>query len=152
MAEGVKVIGTNRRAYHDYHVDDTIECGVELVGTEVKSLKTGKFSFSDAYGRIRDDEVWLIGLHVTPYEFASFENHDPDRDRRLLLHRDEIRRLRRQVDEKGFTLIPLKFYLKRGYVKVELGVCKGKKQYDKREAIKERDIRREQDREIRGRY
>lgn len=149
---GVKVVGTNRRAYFDYHVDESIECGIRLVGTEVKSIKKGTFNFSDSYARIKDDGVWLIGLHVTPYDHASIENHDPDRDRRLLLHKQEIKRLRRKVDEKGFTLIPLKFYLKRGFVKVDLGICKGKKQFDKRAAIKDRDLKREAQREIRGRF
>jgi SsrA-binding protein len=127
VAEGIKVLGNNKKAYYDYHVDDTLECGISLQGTEVKSIKDNRFSFSDSYARIRDDELWLIGLHISVYPFGNIFNHEPDRDRKLLVHRQEIKRLRRRVDEKGFTLIPLKFYLKRGLVKLELGICKGKK-------------------------
>ena len=149
--EGIKVLGNNKKAYYDYHVDDTLECGISLQGTEVKSIKDNRFSFSDSYARIRDDELWLIGLHVSVYPFGNIYNHEPDRDRKLLIHRQEIKRLRRRVDEKGFTLIPLKFYLKRGLVKLELGICKGKKTYDKREAIKARDQKRDAEREFRDR-
>ncbi|WP_455381734.1 SsrA-binding protein SmpB [Salinispira pacifica] len=152
MAEGIKVLGNNKKAYYDYHVDDTIECGISLQGTEVKSIKDNRFSFSDSYARIRDDELWLIGFHISVYPFGNIFNHEPDRDRKLLVHRQEIKRLRRRVDEKGFTLIPLKFYLKRGLVKLELGICKGKKSYDKREAIKARDQKRDAEREFRDRF
>ncbi len=150
-SDAVKIIASNKKAYYDYSVDDTIECGVELAGTEVKSMKDNRFSFSDAYARIRDDELWLIGLHISPYPFANIYNHDPDRERKLLVHKQELKRLRRRVDEKGFTLVPLKFYLKRGLVKLELGICKGKKSYDKREAIKARDLQREAQRDLRDR-
>ncbi len=152
VAEGIKVLGNNKKAYYDYHVDDTLECGISLQGTEVKSIKDNRFSFSDSYARIRDDELWLIGLHISVYPFGNIFNHEPDRDRKLLVHRQEIKRLRRRVDEKGFTLIPLKFYLKRGLVKLELGICKGKKTYDKREAIKARDQKRDAEREFRDRF
>lgn len=147
--EGIKVLGRNRKAYHNYTVDDHIECGIELKGTEVKSVKDNKFSFSDAYARIREDELWLIGLHITPYEQGSIDNHEPERDRKLLIHRQELKRLRRQTDEKGYTLVPLDVHMKRGYVKVDLGVCKGKRMYDKRQAIKARDQRRDAEREFR---
>lgn len=148
-SEGSKVLGRNRKAYHNYIVDDHIECGMELLGTEVKSMKDNKFSFSDAYARIRDDELWLIGLHITPYEQGNIYNHEPERERKLLVHRQELKRLRRQVEEKGYTLVPLDFHLRRGLVKVDLGICKGKRMYDKRQAIKARDQRREAEREIR---
>lgn len=146
---GIKVLGKNRKAYHNYTVDDHIECGVELKGTEVKSVKENKFSFSDAYARIRDDELWLVGLHITPYEQGSIDNHEPERDRKLLVHRQELKRLRRQIDEKGYTLVPLDVHMRRGYVKIDLGVCKGKRMYDKRQAIKARDQRRDAEREFR---
>jgi len=149
--EGIKILGTNKKAYYDYFVDDTIECGIALQGTEVKSLKDNRFSFSDSYAKILNNELWLVGLHVSVYPFGNLFNHEPDRERKLLVHHQEIKRLRRRVDEKGFTLIPLKFYLKRGLVKVQLGVCKGKKGYDKRESIKSRDVKREIEREFRGR-
>jgi SsrA-binding protein len=145
------IIADNRRARHDYSFDETIECGIELKGTEVKSMKTNRFSFSDAYARIRDNELWLIGLHVTPYPFGNIYNHDPDRDRKLLAHRQEIKRLKRKVDEKGYTLIPINFHLKDGKVKVQVGLGKGKRAYDKREDIKRRDQKREAEREIRKR-
>ncbi|TVR00204.1 MAG: SsrA-binding protein SmpB [Spirochaetaceae bacterium] len=144
-----KQLGRNRRAFYDYAVDETLECGVVLTGTEVKSIRANKFSFSDAYGRIRNNELWLIGLHISEYSHGNLFNHEPLRERKLLAHRREIAKLRRKVDERGFTLIPLTIYLKGGRIKIELGVCRGKKNYDKREGIKERDQRREVDREIR---
>lgn len=149
--EGIKILGDNRRARYEYSVDETLECGIELQGTEVKSIKSGQFSFRDAYAKIENDELWLVSFHVTPYAFGNIYNHDPDRPRKLLVHRDEIKRLRRKVEEKGLTLIPMRFYLKRGLVKVALGVCRGKKMYDKREDIKKRDQRRDAEREMRDR-
>jgi SsrA-binding protein len=152
MPEGsIKQIAANRRAFHDYSVDETIECGMELLGTEVKSFRSGAISFPDSYAIVEGGQVYLLGLHVSEYAYSSVFNHDPDRRRRLLLHRSEIRRLGRKVQEKGYTLIPLRFYFKDGLVKVALGLCKGKKQYDKRADIKERDVRRDMDRESRGR-
>ena len=146
---GAKVLATNRRARFNYQVEDSFECGVALVGTEVKSIKAGEFSFSDAYGRIRDNELWLIGFHVTPYAHGTIFNHEPDRERRLLIHRQEIKRLKRKVDERGFTLIPMKVYLKKGLIKIEMGVCRGKNLFDKRQTIKHRDLNREAERELR---
>lgn len=146
-----KTVALNRRALHDYAVDERIECGIELKGTEVKSVRSARISFSDAYARIVDGQLELVAFHITPYDHASFENHDPDRTRRLLAHRQEIKRLERRVREKGFTLVPLRVLLKQGLVKIELGVCKGKRSYDKREDIKQRDMKREADREIRDR-
>ena len=151
MAEGVKIIAVNRKARRDYSVDDTYECGIELLGTEVKSFRDGKISFPDAWAEVISGEVWLRSLSVAENPFSSVFNHDPDRRKRLLLHRDEIKRIHRKVEEKGFTLIPLSFYFKRGRVKVELGLCKGKKAYDKRADIRERDLNRDMEREFRNR-
>lgn len=147
---GTKLLADNRKARFNYTVEDKIECGVALHGTEVKSMKSGRFSFSDAYGRIKDEELWLVGFHISPYPFGNLYNHDPDRDRKLLAHKQEIKRLKRKSDERGYTLVPLKFYLKRGMVKLELGICLGKKSYDKRETIKSRDQMRDAQREMRN--
>jgi SsrA-binding protein len=149
VSEGTKVIAVNRRARHDYTVDETYECGIELLGTEIKSFRDGKISFPDAWAEIIDNEVWLRSLRIAENPFSSIFNHDPDRKKKLLLHRDEIKRLKRKVEEKGYTLIPLSFYFKNGRVKVELGVCKGKKAYDKRADIRERDVNRDLSREFR---
>ena len=150
MAEGVKVIAVNRRARHDYSVDETYECGMELLGTEVKSFRDGKISFPDAWAEVTAGEVWLRSLRVAENPFSSVFNHDPDRKKRLLLNRDEIKRIHRKVEEKGYTLIPMSFYFKKGKVKVELGLCKGKKVYDKRAGIRERDVQRDMAREIKN--
>ena len=150
MADKVKIIALNRKARHDYSVDDTYECGIELLGTEVKSFRDGKISFPDAWAEVVSGEVWLRSLQVAENPFSSVFNHDPGRRKRLLLHRDEIKRIRRKVEEKGYTLIPLSFYFKKGRVKVELGLCKGKKVYDKRASIRERDLHREVAREFRN--
>jgi SsrA-binding protein len=152
MSEGRKLLASNRRARFNYSVEETLECGIELQGTEVKSFKEGTFSFSDSYGKIENGELWLIGLHVTPYRFGNINNHDPDRKRKLLVHRQEIKRLTRKVVERGLTLVPLSFYLKHGIIKLELGVCRGKKAADKREVIKKRDLKREMDRAIKERF
>ena len=147
--EGVKMIAVNRKARFDYAVDDRYECGVELLGTEVKSFREGRISFPDAWAEVVNGEVWLRSLKVAENPFSSVFNHDPDRKKRLLLHRDEIKRIARRVDEKGYTLIPLSFYFKKGRVKVELGLCKGKKSFDKRADIRERDLNRDMEREFR---
>jgi SsrA-binding protein len=149
MSEGVKIIAVNRKARHDYAVDDHYECGLELQGTEVKSLRDGKISFPDAWAELIGGEVWLRSFHIAENPFSSVFNHDPDRKKKLLLHREEIKRIGRKVEEKGYTLIPLSFYFKNGRVKVDLGLCKGKKAYDKRADIRERDIKREVSREFR---
>lgn len=149
--EAVKILATNRKAFHEYFVEDRFECGIELKGTEVKSFRAGAVSFPDAFAVIEAGQCWLQNLHVSEYPCSSIFNHDPDRKRRLLLHKAEILKLARKVDEKGFTLIPLRFYLKRGRVKVEIGLCKGKKQYDKRTDIKDRANSREIAREMRDR-
>jgi SsrA-binding protein len=152
MAEGVKVIAVNRKARHDYSVGDTYECGIELLGTEVKSFRDGRISFPDAWAEVTGGEVWLRSLRIAENPFSSVFNHDPDRKKKLLLHRDEIKRITRKVEEKGFTLIPLSFYFKKGRVKLELGLCKGKKAFDKRDDIRKRDIKRDIEREFRGKY
>jgi SsrA-binding protein len=148
---GIKIIAVNRKARFDYTVDDKYECGIELLGTEVKSFRDGRISFPDAWAEVTGGEVWLRSLRIAENPFSSVFNHDPDRKKKLLLHREEIKRIARKVDEKGYTLIPLSFYFKKGRVKVELGLCKGKKAYDKRADIRERDIKREISREFRHR-
>ena len=149
MADGRKIIAQNKKAHFNYTIEDTIECGIVLEGSEVKSIKAGSLSFADSFALIENGEVWVQNLHISEYSFSSVFNHDPDRKKKLLLHREEIKRLTRKVEEKGFTLVPLDFYLKKGRVKITLGICKGKKQYDKRADIKERDINREISREFR---
>ncbi len=151
MAEGGKKIAENRKARFDYFIEDSIECGVVLEGTEVKCVKAGNMSFPDAFAEIINGEVWVKGLHIAEYSYSSVFNHNPDRAKKLLLRRDQIKRLSRKVDEKGYTLIPLDFYLKNGLVKMTLGVCKGKKAFDKRETIKARDTDRELRREFKKR-
>jgi len=145
-----KIIAENRKARFDYFIEDKYECGIALQGTEVKSVKNGNISFPDAFCEIKNGEVWIKNFHISEYSFSSIFNHDPDRAKKLLLHKEEIKRLTRRVEEKGCTLIPLDFYLKNGRVKVTLGVCKGKKQYDKRAAIKDRDVQRDIQREFAG--
>ena len=150
IMDGRKIIAENRKARFDYFIEDTYECGIVLEGTEVKSVKNGNISFPDAFAEITNGEVWVKNFHISEYSFSSIFNHDPDRPKKLLLHAEEIKRLTRRVDEKGCTLIPLDFYLKDGRVKVTLGVCKGKKMYDKRAAIKDRDVQRDIQREFAG--
>lgn len=145
-----KIIAENRKARFDYFIEDTYECGIVLQGTEVKSVKNGNISFPDAFAEIVNGEVWVKNFHISEYSFSSIFNHNPDRPKKLLLHDEEIKRLTRRVEEKGCTLIPLDFYLKDGRVKVTLGVCKGKKMYDKRATIKDRDIQRDIQREFAG--
>jgi SsrA-binding protein len=149
--EGVKIIAVNRKARFDYAIDDSYECGIELVGTEVKSFRDGKISFPDAWAEVSAGEIWLRSLVVAENPFSSIFNHDPARKKKLLLHRAEIKRIARKTEEKGYTLIPLSFYFKKGRIKVELGLCKGKKAFDKRADIRERDIKRDVEREFRGR-
>jgi SsrA-binding protein len=146
-----KSLARNRRAFHEYTVEEKIEVGIVLEGTEVKSMRAGKFSFSDAYGRVRNGELWLIGLHIAEYTHGNIFNHVPLRDRKLLARGAEIDRMRRRVEEKGFTLIPLEFYLKQGLIKLEMGICRGKHLYDKRESLKKKQQKRDMDREMRGR-
>jgi SsrA-binding protein len=148
-SEGIKILGVNRKARFNYSIEESFECGLALVGTEVKSIKEGRISFADSYALVQNEELWLIDFHVTPYAFGNRVNHDPLRKRKLLVHKKEIKRLRRITDERGLTLVPLKFYLKRGIIKCELGVAKGKKLFDKRDDIRKRDQKRELEREFR---
>lgn len=149
MAEDKKIIAENRKARFDYFIEETYECGIELQGTEVKSVKEGAISFPDAFAEIVNNEIFIKNFHISEYSYSSVFNHDPDRPKKLLLHKQEIKKIERKVDQKGYTLIPINFYLKNGRVKVTLGVCKGKKQFDKRATIKERDVNRDLQREFR---
>lgn len=149
MPEGIKIIAENRKAHFDYFIEESVECGIALEGTEVKSVKNGSISFPDAFAEIINGEVFIKGLHISEYSYSSIFNHDPDRPKKLLLHKEEIKRLVRKTEQKGYTLIPTSFYLKNGRVKVNLGLCKGKKQFDKRATIKERDVNRDIQREFR---
>ncbi len=149
MSSGTKTIAQNRKARFNYTIEESIECGVELQGTEVKSVKAGNMSFPDAFAEIIQNEVWVKNWHITEYPFSSVFNHSPERHKKLLLHASEIKKLKRKVDEKGVTLIPLDFYLKNGRVKVSLGLCRGKKAYDKRSDIRERDVKLDIQREFR---
>ena len=142
------LIAENRKAKFDYFIEESYECGLELEGTEVKSVKNGNISFPDSFAEIINNEVWRKNFHISEYTFSSVFNHNPDRPKKLLLHKEEIKKLTRKVEEKGYTLIPISFYLKNGRVKVSLGVCKGKKQFDKRASIKERDVQRDIQREF----
>lgn len=148
---GVKVITVNRQAYHDYFVERTIEAGVSLVGTEIKSIREGHVNLRGSYAMIRHGEIWLENAHIAVYEHGNRYNHEPMRNRKLLLHRREINQLVGRIAAKGLTLVPLKLYLKGGKAKVELGLCRGKKLYDKRDAIAERDVKRDIERIVRGR-
>jgi SsrA-binding protein len=145
-----KLIVDNRRARHDYHLLDRVEAGVVLSGTEVKSLRTGQATLQQAYAEVRDGEAWLNGLHIPEYTQGNRSNHDPDRPRKLLLHRREIDRLYGQVREKGFTLVPTRLYFKDGRVKVEVAVARGKEHRDRRRDIAERDARRQMERELKA--
>ena len=148
---GEKVIATNRKARHDYEILETYEAGLVLRGTEVKSLREGQVTFKDSYAAINGNEAWLIGCHIAPYHHGTDANHDPDRSRKLLLHRREISRLLGKTAERGLTLIPLRLYFKEGRAKLEFGLARGKKLHDKRATIKERDARREMAKEVRAR-
>ena len=149
---GEKIIATNRKAHFNYEILERYEAGLSLVGSEVKSLREGKANLSDAYAIIRNDEAFLLNCHINPYSHANLLNHEPLRTRKLLLHKHEIQKLIGKTQEKGLTLIPLRLYFKKGKAKVELGVAKGKKLYDKRETIKRREINREMEKAMkRGR-
>jgi SsrA-binding protein len=143
-------IATNRRARHEYEILETVEAGLVLRGTEVKSLRDSQVTFKDAYATIRNNEAWLRGCHINPYSHGTDANHDPERDRKLLLHRREINRLNGRIAERGLTLVPLRLYLRGGRVKLELGLARGRKTHDKRSAIKEREVRREMDKAARA--
>ncbi len=145
------MIANNRKARHEYEVLDHLECGIVLVGSEVKSLRAGRMSLDEAYGRVDKGEVWLMGCDIQEYTFANQLNHDPKRRRKLLMHRREIKKFAAQAYEKNLTLVPLKMYFKKGKAKVLMGICRGKKTYDKRESLKKKDMQRDIDRAMRGR-
>lgn len=153
MAEksGIKIAAQNRKAYHDYFVEDKYEAGIELFGTEVKSIRAGTLNLKDAYCIAKNGEIYLYGMHISPYEHGNIFNRDPIRPRRLLMHRREIRKLYGTVKQDGLALIPLSVYFKHSRVKVEVGLCRGKKLYDKRESAARRDASREMDRVIKSR-
>jgi SsrA-binding protein len=146
-----RVIADNRKARHNYHVLDTLECGIVLAGSEVKSLRAGGLSLDEAYGRVEGDEVWLVGANIAEYSYSHALNHVPKRRRKLLMHRREIRKFAGQAFEKGLTLVPLKMYFKQGRAKVLMGICRGKQKHDKRQAMKDRETRRDIDRALRRR-
>ena len=148
MKDAIKLIANNKKAYHDYFIDDKYETGIELFGTEVQSIRMGKCSIKEAFVRIQNGEVYIYGMHVNPYEKGNIFNKDPLRPRKLLMHKAEINKLTGKIAEKGFTLVPLQVYLKGSLVKVEIGLARGKKLYDKREDIAKKDQRRELEREF----
>ena len=145
------MIAVNRRAYHDYHIQENIEAGIVLKGSEIKSVRAGKVNLSDAYAKPENGELWLYNSHIASYDAASYNTHEPTRPRKLLLHREEIDNLVSKAIQKGLTVVPLKLYIKHGVAKVELGVAKGKKLYDKRETIARRHADREMDRAMKQR-
>jgi SsrA-binding protein len=144
----IKVIAHNRKARHEYHFHDTLEAGLALMGSEIKSIRAGRVSLQEGYVAIRDGEAWLINVHIAPYDPASREGHEPRRPRKLLLHRREINRLASQVQERGFTIVPVRLYLKGHLAKVEIALAKGKKLHDKRQAIAKRESKRQIERAI----
>jgi len=146
-----QTVAVNRRARHDYAIDETIEAGLVLTGTEIKSIRAGRANLAEAYARIEHGEGWLIGAHIAPYEQGNRNNHEPTRTRKLLLHRDQIAELIGRTQAKGFTLVPLRLYIRNGLAKLEIGIARGKKAHDKRRAIAERDARRELERETKAR-
>lgn len=148
---GVKVIAENRKAFHDYFIEDRIEAGIILTGTEIKSIRNGRINLKDSYARIDNGEIWVHQLHISPYEQGNRFNHDPLRPRKLLLHRSEINKLVGKIQQQGLTLIPIKIYLKKGMAKVELAVGQGKKNYDKRQALAEKEGKRDIERALRDR-
>lgn len=149
MSEGIKIITTNRKARHEYHIDDTLEAGIALVGTEVKSLREGRANLQDSFCTVNKGEMLLRQLHISPFKHGGHFNHDPVRPRKLLLHRKEIEKWDAATSQKGYTIVPLKLYFKAGKVKVQIGLAKGKKLYDKRADIAERDSKRRLDRVMR---
>ena len=149
--KGVKIAAQNRKAQHDYYVEEKYEAGIELAGTEVKSVRAGTLNLKDSYCSVKDGELFVHGMHISPYEKGNIFNKDPVRPRRLLMHKREIRKLHALVKQDGYTLVPLSVYFKDSRVKVEVGLCKGKKNYDKRDAAAQRDAKREMDRAMKDR-
>ena len=146
--ETMKLIANNKKAYHDYFIEDTYEAGISLAGTEVKSIRMGKCSVKESFIRIEKGEVWVYGMHISPYEMGNIFNKDPLRPKKLLLHKYEINKLLGKIKEKGFTLVPLQVYFKDGKAKIEMGLCRGKKLYDKRQDIAKKDQRREAEKDF----
>ena len=151
MSEGVKILAQNRRAFHDYFIEEKLEAGIALVGTEVKSLRSGTVNMKDSYCSVKTGELYVLNMHISPYEKGNIFNRDPLRERKLLVHRREILKLSQAVDQKGYSIIPLSIYLKRGKIKMEIALARGKKLYDKRESIAEQDRKRENERFLRER-
>ena len=149
--KGIKPVAQNRKAYHEYFVEETYECGISLCGTEVKSIRDGRINLKESFCMIRNGEIYAEGMHISPYEQGNVFNQDPLRPKKLLMHKSEIRKLAGQVSRQGFALIPLKVYLKDGRMKLELGLCKGKQLHDKRDTAAERDAQREIERAFRSR-
>ncbi len=147
----MKVVCQNRKAYHDYHIEEAIEAGIALLGTEVKSLREGRANLKDSYVLMKDKEAFLLNCHISPYSHGNILNHDPLRTRKLLMHREQIDKLTGKAAVKGYTLIPLKIYFKNSHAKVEIGVARGKRLFEKRETIKEREAKREIDRAMKSR-
>lgn len=150
ITKGVRQVAENRRARHDYFIEDTYECGIALVGTEVKSVRAGKVNLKDSYAQVKNGEMLLVGMHISPYEQGNIFNKEPFRTRKLLLHKREIRKLQSLSQVEGYSLIPLRLYIKDGLVKLELAVAKGKKLYDKRQSAAERDAKRDMDRRMKS--
>jgi SsrA-binding protein len=148
---GDRVVTQNRRAYHDYFIEETLEAGLALTGSEIKSIRDGKVTIGESYVRVDNGELWLIGANVTPYSHGAYANHEPARPRKLLVHRREIEALREATERKGMTLVPLRIRLRNGRAKVDVGVARGKKLYDKRQAVAERDAKRAIDRAMKER-
>jgi SsrA-binding protein len=150
MSDNVKVIARTRKAHHDYEILDTIEAGLVLMGSEIKSIRAGKANITEGFVQEKDGEMWLMNVHIASYDQASFYGHEPLRPRKLLLHKKEIIKLKRQVREKGMTIIPLQMHLRNGRAKLDLGIARGKKQYDKRETLRKKDDMRRMDRALKG--
>ncbi len=142
MSEGIKIITNNRKARHDFHIDDRLEAGIVLTGSEVKSLRVGRVNMSEAFVRIQDGEAYLLNCHISPYDQGGYANHDPLRRRKLLMHRRELMKWQKAVEQKGFTIVPLRMYFRNSYAKVEVGLARGKKLYDKRADIAEQESKR----------
>lgn len=151
MGESVKIVAKNSKAYHDYFIEEKYETGIELAGTEVKSIRLGNVNLKDSFCLVKDGEISVLGMHISPYEKGNIFNKDPVRPRRLLMHKREIRKLHALVKQDGYTLVPLSVYFKDARVKLEVGLCKGKKNYDKRDAAAQRDAKREMDRAMKAR-
>uniref|UniRef100_UPI004056858E SsrA-binding protein SmpB n=1 Tax=Candidatus Electrothrix sp. TaxID=2170559 RepID=UPI004056858E len=149
---GIKIIATNKKAYHDYFIDETFEAGIVLAGTEVKSIRMGKVNLKESFCRIKDGEVFINNMNISPYDFGNRENHDPTRMRKLLLHHAEIDKLIRLTEQKGLAMVPTKLYFKRNYIKLEIGIGRGKKLHDKRQTIKQKEADREMSKAMKQAY